>query len=152
MAQQRVTVRTADLEELVADISGLPEALRSEVHERGLDEAGRIIAEYQRGSLAAEGLIDTGELLESITIKKGKGYVDVYPNGKRKNGSRNEIVAHVLEVGRRPRPGKGLFGGVIKETEWMGKAAEAAADDVAAAVADIYDEVLERLWGQTTLF
>lgn len=145
---------TGDLEKLIDQVKKLPDALRQAVYSKGLDKGGEIIKEYVEGSIAAEGLIDTGQMLESIKVQKHDAYVEVLPTGTRdrtykegvsggkksryRTGSRvrNAEVAFVQEYGTKKQPG----------TKFMSKAADGSVDDVTEAMATILDEVLEQIF------
>jgi hypothetical protein len=140
------------LEDVVKRIIALPEAVRKEVRSKGTKAAGEIVREYMRGSLAAkvyphrrngkkpkvwqDDLIDTKELSESLFVDPHDMFVEVYPKGTRAGSEkRNAEVGFMLEYGSSGFPA----------FKWISQAAEAAADDVAKAVAEQVDLVLSKL-------
>ena len=117
---------------------GSVEAIVGEAADGALLEAGERLSEYYRGAISEHGLIDTGELMESIgpttvrvSAKEGR-HLDVYPQGTRKNGTRNAAVGFYHEYGvKRSSPRKS-----VNATHWMSN----ALDDVEEEI----NEILKR--------
>ena len=137
----------------VQEIAEIPEDVKRQM----LTAGGEVAAEAQRRKIRALGLVDTGKLAGSITVKQ-KLYVDshknnvpavlVLPSGSRgkpvvrkprKKGTRrrstNNDVGFIHEFGapRRNIPGK----------QWMAQANAECADAVTAAEFSVYDDWLK---------
>lgn len=137
----------------VQEIAEIPEDVKRQM----LTAGGEVAAEAQRRKIHALGLVDTGKLAGSITVKQ-KLYVDsrknnapavlVLPSGSRgkpvvrkprKKGARrrstNNDVGFIQEFGapRRNIPGK----------QWMAQANAECADAVTAAEFSVYDDWLK---------
>lgn len=137
----------------VQEIAEIPEEIKRQM----LTAGGEVAAEAQRQKIRALGLVRSGRLLESITVKQ-KIYVDsrknnapavlVLPSGSRgkpvvrkprKKGARkrtsNNDVGFIQEFGapRRNIPGK----------QWMAQANAESADAVTTAEFVVYDDWLK---------
>ena len=125
----------------VQEIAEIPEDVKRQM----LTAGGEVAAEAQRRKIRALGLVDTGKLAGSITVKQ-KLYVDsrknnapavlVLPSGSRgKPVVRNNDVGFIQEFGapRRNIPGK----------QWMAQANAECADAVTAAEFSVYDDWLK---------
>lgn len=93
-----------DLEQL----ANMPDSVISEM----LDSQANILVEAQKQKARAYGVVDTGEMIDSITKGKLKKLLDgqevsVYPQGSRTRGrykkstTRNAEIAFVNEYGKR---------------------------------------------------
>ena len=121
-----------------------------------LEAAGERLAEYFRGAIDMYGLVDTGELRESIKptavkeSEKAGRYLDVYPQGKRTDGERNAAVGFYQEYGVT----RALPRDSIPATHWMSNTVDDVADEIQdiieqgvadameAAALDMIDEIL----------
>jgi hypothetical protein len=136
-----------------------------------LQAEGDVVAEAQRRQIDKLDLVDTGQMRDSIAVDKklrsaGRytgqtiRYIEVYPQGDRKNADgsvkestrkfkkrrrgetestrpvTNAEVAFIHEFGA---PGRN-----IKPTMWMRTANEAAADEAVAAAMEVYDDYLKK--------
>lgn len=128
------------LDELMEDleaIADLPDAVAKEM----LMAQAEIIAEAQQRAAVANGLVDTGQMKESIEVDsaiKTSGldrYVDVYPRGTRADGVRNAEVAFIHEYGA---PGKH-----ISAKAWIKQANESVAERADAAAMEVYNKYLQ---------
>lgn len=128
------------LDDLIRDLQAaaeIPDSVMSDM----LKSEADIIVDAQKGKINSLGLVDSGQLLESIRIdgsmkKDASGrYVDVYPQGTRKNGVRNAEVGFIHEYGA---PGRH-----ISAKNWMKQANEGAADEANDAAAEVYDNFLK---------
>ncbi|MCI8506901.1 MAG: HK97 gp10 family phage protein [Lachnospiraceae bacterium] len=147
----------SDLDAFIRDLSEIAE-LPDETAGELLQAQAEIVVEAQKRSAAAHGLVDSGQLQESIRAdkkmkaKSGTRYVEVYPRGKRKKRTRyrmskgdreagksravtNSEVAFIHEYGA---PGKH-----IKAKQWIKKANEGAADQALEAAAAVYNQYLK---------
>lgn len=128
------------LEGLISDFSKITE-LPLHIQSDMLMAQADIVIAAQKKEIDILGLKKTGQLKESITKTaktKTDGlnhYVDVYPQGIRKNGMRNEEVGFILEFGAPSRN--------IKASKWMESANEKSADATAQAAENIYDNFLK---------
>ena len=140
---------TQDIDKLVVAVQRLPQELKSLMYEYGLERAGAIIKDHMETSILEKGLIDTGQLADSIVAEKHDTYVDVAPYGDRRlkksrdpkkepTATRNAEVGFVQEYGAPRRH--------IPATYWMRDGAEASVDEVEVAVLSLYDEILEHLF------
>ena len=127
------------LEELEQEIARrgalLPDAA-PEMLKAGTD----ILVEYQRGSIIEKGLIDTGDMFDSIRagpVKEGRDgwYQEVWPQGRDRNGTRNAEKGFILEYGTSR----------IEQTHWMSEANDAAKDEVVEAMRKVWLEYVERM-------
>lgn len=115
-----------DFEKLALEFGNLPGTLLAKAREELLPEAGRIMAEYQRGTIQQKGIVDTGQLRDSVRsrIPKEGDRVNVAPVGRRKPvgkkdvGERNAAVAFIQHY----TDGKGKG--------WIDDANKAAEEDV----------------------
>lgn len=153
------------LELSMEDVMELPEEVLLEM----LRAEGEIVADAQRRKIQSLNLVDSGQMLESITVDKklksagrytGESirYIDVYPRGKRKEtgGSAQKATRKF----KRRRKGAtervrdvtnaevafenefGVPGRGIAATLWMLSANEGAADAAAEAAMKVYDRYL----------
>ena len=100
-----------DLPGLMLDmeqLANMPDSVISEM----LDSQANILVEAQKKKARAYGVVDTGEMIDSITKGKRKKLLDgqeisVYPQGSRTRGrykkstTRNAEIAFVNEYGKR---------------------------------------------------
>lgn len=127
------------LAELMDDLAAIAE-IPDDVAEEMLRAQAAVVIAAQKASASAHGLVDSGQLQNSIGIKgamKKKGlnrYVDVSPKGKRKNGVRNAEVAFIHEYGAPKRK--------IPAKSWIRQANESSAEQTTDAAAAVYDQFL----------
>jgi len=135
---------STDLDSIQESMRKLPAALRGEVVDRGLEKAGEIIIKHAQGSIRSKKKnVPTGQLAESLRSRRirDQNAIEVLPRGSRKrvgkekHGIRKSMARLFLEYGSRKMQG----------TRWASEAAASAADDVAEAVVNIYDEIIETL-------
>ncbi|MCL2004458.1 MAG: hypothetical protein FWG72_10765 [Oscillospiraceae bacterium] len=117
---------------MALEIGKLPEKTRDRMRETALPEAGRIMEEYQIGTIQMEGLVDTAQLRETVGYKVLENRVNVYSRGMRKERKeRNTGVAFMLD----------RKGGVAQD--WMQRANLAAGDDVFEMTAEKLGQFLD---------
>lgn len=146
-----------------AELARLPD----NVIDAMLDAGGAVLVAAHKKSLRSLGLVNTGKLAESISAHKkrsgGKRYLLVYPYGQHhtynqrlvtkkyarsksgrtytvgggKGVASNDEVGFVLEFGA---PGRN-----ISSRNWMKRANESAADEVAAAEMKPYEKWLNSI-------
>lgn len=123
----------ADLINDMEAAANIPEHVASEMLVKEAD----IVAKAHKEKIQADGLVDSGQLLESIEADKApKGRtIEVYPRGVRKNGVRNAEVGFIHEYGA---PGRH-----IPAKNWMKTANENCADKATDAALKVYDEFLK---------
>ena len=89
---------------------------------------------------SSDGLVDRGQLRDSIKVSakvrrtSSARSVEIYPQGKRTDGTRNAEVGFIHEYGA---PGRG-----IPAKQWMRKANERAEDAACTAAEEVYDDYL----------
>ena len=110
-----------------------------------LQAAGERLAEYFRGAIIENKLVDTHALLESIkptavkvSAKDGR-YLDVYPQGVRENGERNAAVGYYQEYGVTRVPPRRS----ISATHWMSNTVDDVAEEIQAIIANGVAEAVE---------
>ena len=127
------------LDALILDLDELtqmPDTVLSDM----LHAGGEVVAEAPRNKIQSIGLVDTGQLLESITVaskiksKKNSKSIEIYPKGTRNNGVRNDEVAFVYEFGAPSRD--------ITAWQWMRNANEQIKDVACEAAEEVYDNYL----------
>ena len=127
------------LDGLILDMEAMEELPQATVSEM-LQAGGTVIMEAHKSQIQAAGLVDSGQLRDSIQMsrkirkKEGACSVDIYPQGTREDGVRNAEVGFILEFGA---PGRG-----IAATQWMRKANAQAEDAACAAAQAVYDNYL----------
>ena len=135
MAQFNVT----GLDELMNDLEAVAE-LPDSVAVEMLNKQADVIKEAHTSKINELDLVDTGQLRDSIdkTAVRSSGgsrYLEVYPQGIRKNGVRNAEVGYIHEYGA---PGRH-----IPAKNWMQNANEGCADETTQAAAEVYDNYLK---------
>lgn len=144
------------LQELEVEISKRA-ALLDEAAPAMLKAGTDILVEYQRGSIIAEGLVDSYDMLDSIKagpVKAGKDgyYQEVWPHGVDHKGVRNAQKGFIHEYGTSrsdrlkagaPDKHKGPKRN-ITATHWMEKANNAAKEEVVEAMRDVWNGHTER--------
>lgn len=121
------------------ELMELPDSVAGEM----LSAEGRIVAAAQKRSIQGAGLVDSGQLVNSITVnakvkkKSGTRYIAVYPKGKRKGkkAASNSEVAFINEFGA-PKRG-------IPAKQWMRTANDGCADEAVRAAEQVYDRWLK---------
>lgn len=136
----RIEFDGADLMDDLKNIMDLPD----EVLQNMLDAEADVVVEAQKDEIEKLGLEDTGQLKESIARTQkmkvsntGYGkYIEIYPQGTRKDGVRNAEVGFIHEFGA---PHKG-----IAAKNWMNNANDKSADEAIAAAESVYDNFLKK--------
>lgn len=120
------------------DVVGIDEAIKQldlkademqKLAPQAVMAGGQVAAEAMRATVP----VRTGQLSGGITIKgpyhnlADGHYVDVFPDGIRKDGERNATVGYVLEYGRSNMPPQ----------PWMRPATESSADAINDAMASV---------------
>lgn len=121
---------------LLDDLANMPDEIIDEM----LIAGGEVAAEALRYSTLKEGVFDTGQVYDSITLGKPRKdkTIDVYFKGTRENSKvRNAEVAFVNEYGV---PSK-----KIAPRQFIRKAQEDAAEPATEAATRIYDEYMNKL-------
>lgn len=123
-----------DLEEL----AGVPDCVIEEM----LTAEGDVVSAAQKRKLAQLGMVDTGQLSDSITVnrkvrkKNGAQYITVFPKGKRRDSrSTNGEVGFINEYGAAERK--------IKPGQWMRQANEESAGEAVQAAEAVYERWLK---------
>lgn len=137
-------VRSGDIGLTFEDIAEIPEDVAGKMLSQSADIA---VAALKR-SVTAAGLVDTGQLRDSIKKQKPKRGKDgshsiiVSPSGSRKRATAgqkkavsNAAVGYVREFGA-PKRG-------IPASQWMRSAVEGCADEVEKAQLAVYDDWLK---------
>lgn len=127
------------LEELMSDLQTVAEIPDGVAYEM-LNEQADIVCLAHQKQIMSDGLIDTGQLFNSVgkdAVKRGGAgrYIEVYPQGKRKNGVRNAEVGFIHEYGA---PGR-----KIPAKNWMQQANESCSERTTEAARKVYDEYLK---------
>lgn len=130
------------------NMAGL-DALEAEIARRAslLDDAAPemlkagtgVLADYMRGSILEKGLIDSGDLADSIgagKLQSGEDgyYQEVSPHGRDHKGVSNAKKGFIQEYGTTR----------IRSTHWMSEAAEAAEEEVVDAMRNVWNKYAER--------
>lgn len=168
------TVDTRELDELIRKFGGLPAHLREEVVDAGLESGGNIIREYMRGSLIEKGLVDTGQLIDSLKAKRvSPTAVEVRPTGNRHRNTaaapvrkyrkytpvlrigrsryrfdavRNAEVAFILEYGSSDEEHVDARKSKGRKAyHWMSEAAEASEQDIEDMMTELVAKAFEKL-------
>ena len=126
------------LEELMNDLEAVAELPDGVVYEM-LNEQAEVVKRAQVDKINELNLVDSGQLRASIekTAVKTSGatrYLEVYPQGTRKNGVRNAEVGFYHEYGV---PYKH-----IPAKNWMYNANEGCAEETTEAARKVYDNYL----------
>ncbi len=129
-----------DFEELAA----LPEEVISDM----LNAEADVVEEAQKAELRLLGLVDTGQLVDSIkrTGKVVAGYgeksIHIYPQGVRTDGTRNAEIGFIHEYGAPHRKAKQGKGG-IKASKWIKNANEKCEAEAVERAVEVYDTYLK---------
>lgn len=134
----------------IAELNKLLSDLADDIQGEGIDKAliagGELLAEFFVGATVAEGLVDTGQLRDSMAATKPEGspkYVDVYPQGTRSDGKRNAEVGAYMEYGvTRIPPLKD-----VPATHWMSNAVDDTKEDVLDAMEASINETIDKHFG-----
>lgn len=126
------------LEELMNDLEAVAELPDGVVYEM-LNEQAEVVKRAQVDKINELNLVDSGQLRDSIekTAVRSSGatrYLEVYPQGIRKNGVRNAEVGYIHEYGA---PGRH-----ISAKNWMHSANEGCAEETTEAARKVYDNYL----------
>lgn len=127
------------LEELMNDLEAvaeLPDTVACEM----LNAQADVVKKAQVNKIAEINLVDTGQLRDSIdktaVRRSGAGrYLEVYPQGIRKNGVRNAEVGFIHEYGA---PGRH-----IPAKHWAYNANEGCAEETTEAAREVYNNYLD---------
>lgn len=95
-----------------------------------------ILVEYQRGTVIEKGLIETGDMFDSIKagpVKEGKDgwYQEVWPQGRDRKGTKNAVKGFILEYGTSKSKR-------IEATHWMSDANDAAKEEIVEAMRKVW--------------
>lgn len=127
------------LDGLLLDLEALAD-LPDDTMSGMLRAGGEVIAQAHKSAIQSDGLVDSGQLRDSIKVSakvrrtSSARSVEIYPQGKRTDGTRNAEVGFIHEYGA---PGRG-----IPAKQWMRKANEQAEDAACTAAEDVYDNYL----------
>lgn len=126
------------LEQELARRASLVDDIAPELLKAGTD----VLVEYQRGSILAEGLVDTGALFDSIqagAVRDGTDghYQEVWPHGIDSKGESNAKKGFVLNYGTSK----------IDPTHWMVEANTVAKEDVVEEMRQVWADYTERIDG-----
>ena len=130
----------SSMDQLLEDMEAIAD-LPDSVVEEMLKAQAEVIIEAQQAAARSEGLVDTGQMEQSIELDeamKNRGldrYIDIYPRGTRTDGVRNAEVAFIHEYGA---PGKH-----IPAKSWIKCANEGAAERATAAAMEVYNKYLQ---------
>lgn len=127
------------LEELMNDLNAVSELPDGVAYEM-LNSQADVLVLAQKKQIMDDDLIDSGQLFASIDKTSVKHeaasrYIEVYPQGKRRDGVRNTEVGFILEYGRPKRE--------IPAKHWMKQANEGCAERTTEAARKVYDEYLK---------
>lgn len=122
------------LDSVIADMKRLGE-LEGETADKMLTEGAKIVAEEWKNAIKQAGLVDTGDMLNSVRPSKPKTSkdvrnIEVFPQGKDRKGVRNAEKAFVNHYGTSR----------IKKTRFVDKANAKAEPRVIAAYERIWNE------------
>lgn len=129
---------TAGLDDLISQMRKLNED-SGEMARTMVDAAVIEIRDAWKQSIEKHGLIDTGDMMESIGFPKpvqeigGVLFRDVYPVGKDRTGTRNATKAFVLNYGTSR----------IDATHWVDEADEASGPRIRERLQEMWGEYLE---------
>lgn len=125
-----------------------------EAAESALKKAGERLSAELKSSIGRKGLVDTGQLKDSIKPSKVKAegsarYVEVYPHGtrkktgKQKKGVRNAEVGFVLEYGTSSTPAAHWMSDAFDdvEEEINGILEQGIGDALEDSLTEIIDEI-----------
>lgn len=150
-------IEYSSLDEFLKDLGEIAE-IPDGVAEEMLQAEAEIAVEAQKQSAVEHGLVDSGQLVESIRADKKmrtKGtarYVDVYPKGNRKKRTRYRTT-RADKAARKSRPVRNAEVAFIHEygapkkhitaKKWIKKANDRAADRAVGAAAEVHDKYLK---------
>jgi HK97 gp10 family phage protein len=123
------------LDDVISDMEKHSTAAEKAIPEM-LKAGAEILAKAQKAEAQAMKIRDTGDFIASIKptgIKKdkdGNSYVDVYPQGKDRKGTRNADKGFIAEYGTSKIPAR----------PWMRTANEKSAEEVTTAEKEIWDK------------
>ncbi len=125
-----------ELMESIEDIMDLPD----DVQEDMLNAEADVVVKAQKQKLASMGLVDTGELRDSIARSRVvteslSKCIYIEPMGERENGVPNIEVGFIHEFGALKRH--------IKASKWMKSANDECADEAVEAAEKVYDNFLK---------
>lgn len=128
-----------DLMDDLDSIMDLPDAVQDAM----LNAEADVVVRAQKEQIRALKLVDTGQLEASIArnvkVETGSGmsrYLDVYPQGDRREGGRNAEVGFIHEFGAPKRH--------IRASGWVSAANEKCAPETTEAAYDVYDDFLKQ--------
>ena len=135
------------LDGLIDDFEALA-ALPEEVISDMLNAEADVVEEAQKAEIKLLGLVNTGQLVESIrrtgkvVAVRGEKTLHVYPQGVRSDGKRNAEIGFIHEYGAPHGKGKTGNGG-IKASKWMKNANEKCVAEAVERAAEVYDTYLK---------
>lgn len=142
------------LEGLEAELARHAELLPAAAPEM-LKAGTDILADYQRGSIIEKGLVDSGDMCDSIKANEmeygSDGYSqEVYPHGRDHKGTSNALKAFIHEYGTSASDARNGRGNKkwgfqtpnknIDASHWMSEANDAAKDEILDEMRSIWNE------------
>ena len=106
-----------------------------------LEVGSNLLVEAQKKQAESMKIHDTGDMIKSIKATKqkkdkdGNPYVDIYPQGKDRKGTRNAEKGFIAEYGKSDQPAR----------PWMRTANEKANDEVQNAIWETFNEHMGNL-------
>ncbi len=129
-----------DFERMALMFGRLEKKLNEKAKKMVLPNVRKVMEEYQIGMIQTEGLVDTGQLRDSVRGIEYEDRVNVAPMGKRAERRSNALVAAMLDLGEKAtseRKGRG------KGKGWLTRANEAAAEEVFRIASDALGELID---------
>lgn len=128
------------LDGLINDFKQLAN-LPMDVLKEMLNAEADVVIDAQKRRIQELGLKDTGQMQDSITRtavqKEGRGmYLNVYPQGERSDGIRNEEVGFINEFGA-PHIG-------MKASGWMKEVNEECENEAVKEAEEVYNRFLNK--------
>lgn len=106
-----------------------------------LNVGADLLVKAQKDQAESMKIHDTGDMINSIKATKqrkdkdGNPYVDIYPQGKDRKGTRNAEKGFIAEYGKSDQPAR----------PWMRTANEKANDEVQNAICETFNEHMGNL-------
>ena len=135
------------LDGLIDDFEALA-ALPEEIIADMLNAEADVVEEAQKAEIKLLGLVDTGQLVESIrrtgkvVAVRGEKTLHVYPQGVRLDGKRNAEIGFIHEYGA-PHNKAANWKKGIRPSKWMKNANEKCGTEAVERAAEVYDTYLK---------